>query len=106
VIFERCVPGENNEVSFLPRLYRVFSLALASPALAKISIQKGADLCKAEIAKQDPAQKAVRVCKESARVNGGLFLCTVRVKNADDNAGKLLCTIDRRSGAVSVARSP
>ena len=79
------------------------ALALASPALAKTSIQKGEILCKAEIAKQEPAPKTVRVDKEGVRINGGLFVYTVRVKNADDSAGKLFCTVDRESEAVSVA---
>jgi len=79
------------------------ALALASPALAKTSIQKGEILCKAEIAKQDPAPKTVRVDKEGVKINGGIFVYTVRVKNADDSSGKLFCTVDRESEAVSVA---
>jgi hypothetical protein len=80
-------------------------LALASPALAKASIQKGEILCKAEIAKHEPAPKSVRVDKEGVKATGGLFVYTVRVKNADDSGGKLLCTVDRESETVSVAKA-
>jgi len=81
------------------------ALALASPALAKTSIQKGETLCKAEIAKQAPAPKAIRIDKERVRANGGLLVFTVRVKNSDDSAGKLFCTVDRDSEVVSVTKA-
>jgi hypothetical protein len=79
------------------------TLALASPALAKTSIQKGETLCKAEIAKQTPAPKSVRVDKEGVKASADTFVYTVRIKNADDSAGKLFCTVDRGSEAVSIA---
>ena len=79
------------------------ALALAAPALAKTSIQKGENLCKAEIAKQSPTPKAVRVNKECVKATGDTDVYTVRIKNADDSASKLFCTVDRISEAVSVA---
>jgi hypothetical protein len=88
-----------------PILLSIAALALASPALAKASIQKGEILCKAEIAKQNPAPKNIRVDKEGVKATGDLFVYTVRVKNADDSAGKLLCTVNRDSEAVSVAKA-
>ncbi len=79
------------------------AIALAAPALAKTSVQKGENLCKAEIAKQSPTPKSVRIDKEGVKASGDTFVYTVRIKNADDSAGKLFCTVDRTSEAVSVA---
>ncbi len=78
------------------------ALALASPALAKTSIQKGEKLCKTELAKAEPAYKSVRVDKEGAKANNQAFVFDVRVKHADDTAGKISCTVDRDSEAVTI----
>ena len=79
------------------------AIALASPALAKASIQKGETLCKAEVAKQDPAPKSVRVDTDGVKASNNSFVYTVRVKNADDSAGKLFCTVNRDAETVSIA---
>ncbi|MDP3736458.1 MAG: hypothetical protein Q8R02_03655 [Hyphomonadaceae bacterium] len=79
------------------------AIALASPALAKTTLQKGQNVCKEELAKAQPAYKSVRIDKEGAKVNGETFVFDVRVKNADDSAAKLLCTVDRESLAVTIA---
>lgn len=76
------------------------SLALASPALAKISVQGGENLCKAEISK-DAALKSVKADKDSTKATGAAFVFLFKVKNADDSAAKLLCTVDRNTETVS-----
>ncbi|CAN0498416.1 unnamed protein product, partial [Phaeothamnion confervicola] len=40
------------------------AIALASPALAKTTLQKGQNVCKEELAKAQPAYKSVRIDKE------------------------------------------
>jgi len=77
------------------------SLVLAAPAFAKISVQSGENLCKAEIAKQDPAPKSVRADKDSTKATGASFVFMFKVKNADDSSAKLLCTVDRSTETVS-----
>jgi carbon monoxide dehydrogenase subunit G len=84
-------------------LFSALTIALASPALAKTTIQKGENLCKAEIAKLQPAPKSVRVDKEGAKASNATFVFDVKVKHSDDTAAKLLCTVDRESQAVSIA---
>ena len=79
------------------------AIALASPALAKTTLQKGHNVCKEELSKAQPAYKSVRIDKEGAKVNGDTFTFDVRVKNADDSAAKLQCTVDRESLAVTVS---
>ena len=79
------------------------ALALASPAFAKVTLQKGHNVCKEELAKAQPAYKSARIDKEGAKVNGDNFVFDVRVRNADDSAAKLLCTVDRESLAVTIA---
>jgi len=81
------------------------SLALAAPAFAKISVQSGENLCKSEIAKQDPAPKSVKVDKDSTKATGAAFVFMFKVKNADDSSAKLLCTVDRGTETVSSVRA-
>ena len=76
------------------------SLALASPAFAKISVQGGENLCKAEIAK-DATLKSAKADKDATKATGAAFVFSFKVKNADDSAGKLLCTVDRNTETVS-----
>jgi hypothetical protein len=82
-------------------LLSALSIALAAPALAKISVQSGENLCKAEISKQDPGLKSVKVDKDSTKASGGAFVFLFKVKNADDSSAKLLCTVDRGTETVS-----
>lgn len=77
------------------------AIALASPALAKISVSAAEKLCKEEITKQQPTAKSVKVDKESTRATGGAFTYLFKVKNADDTSVKLECTVDRGSETVS-----
>jgi hypothetical protein len=77
------------------------AVALASPALAKISVQTGENLCKTEIAKQEPAPKSVKVDKDSTKATSAAFTFTFKIKNADDSSAKLVCTVDRTTEAVS-----
>jgi len=39
------------------------ALALASPALAKVDLNKGVSLCKAELEKQSPPPKSMRTTR-------------------------------------------
>jgi len=82
-------------------LFSAASLVFAAPALAKISVQSGENLCKAEIAKQDPAPKSVKADKDSTKATGAAFVFMFKVKNADDSSAKLLCTVDRSTETVS-----
>ena len=77
------------------------AVALASPALAKISVQGAESLCKTHISSQDPAPKSVKVDKESTRANGDAFSYLFKVKKADDSTVKLVCTVDRGTEKVS-----
>jgi hypothetical protein len=77
------------------------AIALASPALAKISVQGAESLCKSEIAKQKPDAKSVKVDKEATRATGEKFVYLFKVKAADDAALKLACTVDRGTESVT-----
>lgn len=79
------------------------AIALASPALAKTTIAGGEKLCKAEVAKAQPPFKSARVDKEGAKATNASFVFDVKVWNADNSVGKLLCTVDRETQAVSIA---
>lgn len=77
------------------------AIALASPALAKVSVQGAEKMCKEAISKQEPAPKSVKVDKESTRATGASFTYLFKVKNADDSNVKLSCTVDRTSETVA-----
>ena len=49
------------------------SILLAAPALAKISVQSGENLCKSEISK-DTALKSVKADKDSTKATGAAFV--------------------------------
>jgi hypothetical protein len=76
------------------------SILLAAPALAKISVQSGENLCKSEISK-DTALKSVKADKDSTKATGAAFVYLFKVKNADDSSARLLCTVDRSTETVS-----
>lgn len=78
------------------------AIALASPALAKTTLQNGEKLCKAELAKAQPGFKSVRIDKEGAKASGDTFVFDVKVQNADNSAGKLECTVDREAQTVAI----
>jgi hypothetical protein len=78
-------------------------LAIAAPANAKTSIQKGEQACKEAAEGQQPAPKSVRVDKDETRVNNDVLTFTLRVKNADDSSAKLVCNVDRSTDAATVA---
>lgn len=78
------------------------ALALSSPAFAKTTIQKGENLCKAELAKASPAYKSVRVDKEGAKASNATFVFDVRVRHADNSAGKVVCTVDREANTAAI----
>jgi hypothetical protein len=79
------------------------AIALSSPALAKTSIQKGENLCKAEIAKLEPAPKSVRVDKEGAKASNASFVFDVKARDATNESIKLTCTVDRETDTATVA---
>jgi hypothetical protein len=78
------------------------SLALASPALAKTTIQQGETLCKTEVQKAHAA-KSVRFDKNEMKATGEAFVFTVRIKGADDKPASFSCTVDRETKAVVLA---
>jgi len=77
------------------------AIALASPALAKISVQGAESLCKTEVGKQNPEAKSVKVDKDSTKATGSSFTYLFKVKGADDVTTKLFCTVDRSTDTVS-----
>jgi hypothetical protein len=79
------------------------ALALAGPAAAKTSINKGELLCKAALNAQTPPPRSFRVDKDETRSTDGHIWFTVNARNADGVATKLLCTVDRATETAVVA---
>ena len=53
--------------------------------------------------KQAPAPKSVRIDDNGTRVTTDSFIYTLKVKNADDSAGKLICTFNVDTSAATLA---
>lgn len=77
------------------------TVAFASPALAKISVQGAENLCKTEISTKHPDAKYVKVDKDSTKASNDTFVYLFKVKQADDAVVKLSCTVDRSKEAVA-----
>lgn len=77
------------------------TVAFASPALAKISVQGAETLCKNEISTKNPDAKSVKVDKDSTKASNGMFVYLFKVKKADDAQVKLTCTVDRSTETVA-----
>lgn len=78
------------------------AIALAAPAVAKTTVIKGEQLCKAVVAAQTPAPKSFRVDKGSARVNDSHLWYDVRTRNDANEAIDLTCTVDRATATATL----
>ncbi len=77
-------------------------LALSAPAIAKTPISKGARLCTAAAEKLTPAPKNVRIDDKLTTVSADVLTYTLKVRQADDSDGKIICTVDRKAGAAQL----
>ncbi|MDZ4760039.1 MAG: hypothetical protein SGJ21_03085 [Alphaproteobacteria bacterium] len=75
----------------------------AAPAYAKTSIQKGESVCKAAISAQQPAVRSVRVDKDATRVNSTQITYSLKVRQADNTVGTLVCSVDRETQIATVS---
>ena len=76
------------------------AIALASPALAKISVTGAEKMCKEHLSKQEPAPSSVKSDKEATRATGATFTYLFKVK-VGETTTKVLCTVDRESEQVT-----
>ncbi len=76
------------------------AIALASPALAKISVTGAEKLCKEHLSSQEPAPSSVKADKEATRATGSSFTYLFKVK-VGETTTKMLCTVDRDSETVT-----
>jgi hypothetical protein len=86
-----------------PVTLTLLALAVASPALAKTSFNKGQQLCKAAISAQTPKPKSFRLDADATTSNDAVLNFLFRVTNADGTTGKIACTVDRQENAASLA---
>lgn len=78
-------------------------IALASPAAAKTSINKGESLCKAALNAQTPPPKSFRFDADQTRSTDGHIWFTLNARNADGVATKLMCTVDRATEVALIS---
>ena len=90
-----------NKSSLIAMLMAVAALASA-PALAKTSITKGHKICEDAAEKQEPAPKSARADGDKTTFGKETITVHLKVKNADDSFTKLVCTVDRETGAPTL----
>lgn len=78
-------------------------LALAGPAAAKTSINKGEALCKAALNAQTPPPRSFRFDSNETRTTDTHIWFMLNARNADGVATKLMCTVDRTTEVALVA---
>lgn len=79
------------------------SMAVAAPAMAELSIQKGQRLCEQAVADGSPGSKSVKVRKADTHFVGGAIVYTVRLTKADGAKESMVCTIDRETSETRIA---
>lgn len=77
-------------------------VAVAMPAVAATSLARGKQICEAAAKALTPAPKSVRVDGDKTKVNDSTLTYTLRVRNADDTVGSLICKIDRSNDATTI----
>jgi|LakMenE18May11ns_1017448.scaffolds.fasta_scaffold8634283_1 hypothetical protein len=82
-------------------LLSLAAIAMASPAVAKISVQGGENLCKSEITRQNAGATSVKADKDATRATGSTFTYLFKVKQADNTSAKLTCTVNRASDTIT-----
>ena len=75
----------------------------ASPAIAKPTIQTGKNTCTTEIKKKTPAPKTVRFDDLATRITSDAFIYTLKLKNADDSDGTMICTFNLSTNVATLA---
>jgi hypothetical protein len=76
---------------------------VAAPAIAKPSLQTGKNTCTAEVKKQTPAPKSVRVDDTGTRVTNDAFIYKLKVRNADNSSATTICTFNVDTSAATLA---
>lgn len=89
--------------SSLAILLAAVTLVAAPTAIAKPSLQAGKNACAAEVKKETPAPKSVRIDDTGTRITGAAFIFKFKVKNADDSNATTICTFNVDTSAAALA---
>jgi hypothetical protein len=73
------------------------------PAFAKTSISHSQQICESAVKAQSPAPKSAKVDSDLTRADSNTAIFTIDVRNADDTAGKVTCTVDRKTSKAALA---
>ncbi len=80
----------------------IFGAAAASADTYAISLQKGVKLCKAELARLQPALQSYIVDYEDSLSSLEQFSLEFNAKNAEGRLDKFTCTVDRKAQTAVV----
>jgi hypothetical protein len=83
------------------------AILIASPAFADtsaISLSRGVKLCKAELARLQPALKSFVADLDDSTSTSELFAIQFKVTDADGRLDKFICTVDRKEKTAAVAQ--
>jgi hypothetical protein len=81
------------------------SLAIASPAIAEVSIPKGEVLCEKAVVSADAANKSAKVRKNDTSLSNGDIVYQVRVTKTDGAKAMVECRVNRETSETVVTPS-
>jgi hypothetical protein len=79
-----------------------FSLTVAAPALAEVSIPKGEVLCEKAVVSADAANKSAKVRKNETALSNGAIVYQVRVTKTDGAKQTVECRVNRETSETVV----
>lgn len=74
----------------------------APPAVAKVSITKGQQICEAAAKALDPRPQSARADRNETRANDITITVQLRVKKADNSSVRFICEVDRETGMATL----
>lgn len=69
----------------------------AGPAIAKTSLTHSRQICETAVKAQSPAPKSAKIDTDQTRADDSVAVFTIDVRNADDTAATVTCTVDRKT---------
>jgi siroheme synthase len=79
------------------------AVAAVGPAFAKASLTHSQQICESAVKAQSPAPKSAKVDSDLTRADDDTAIFTLDIRKADDSAGKVTCSVDRKTSKPTIA---
>jgi siroheme synthase len=86
-------------------VFAALAAAAAGPAFAKapLSLNNSKRVCEDAVKAQSPAPKSAKVDETQTRANRDTAVFTLKIRNADDSASRVTCSVDRQTSKPTIA---